>query len=90
MDIFTYYRKLGAWVSFPHQIENGLGIGATVSSVMKRQESNSNICFQVGNEWTSNNGYKSERMKRKQINELTIVAVITGPFVAYLEADITI
>jgi len=72
MDIFTYYRRLGAGESSPHGMEREF-YSATVSSVMKRQESNSNICFQVGNEWPCNNGYKSERMKRKQINELTIV-----------------
>ena len=69
MDIFTYYRKLGAGESSPHGMEREF-YSATVSSVMKRQESNSNICFQVG-ELPSNNGYKSERMKRKQINDNT-------------------
>ena len=46
MDIFTYYRKLGAGESSPHGTEREF-YSATVSSVMKRQESNSNICFQI-------------------------------------------
>ena len=72
MDIFTYYRKLGSGESSPHGTEMDF-YSATVSSVIKRQESNSNICFHVGNAWPCNHGYKSARMKRKQINELTIV-----------------
>ena len=71
MDIISYYRALGAGESSPHGLEREF-YSATVSSVMEKQRDNSNICFHVG-ELPCNNGYKSDRMKRKQINELTIV-----------------
>ena len=66
MDVLTYYRKLGAGESSPHGMEREF-YSATVSSVMEKQRDNSNICFQVGNEWPCNNGYKSARMKSKQM-----------------------
>ena len=63
MDIFTYYRKLGAGESSPHGLERPF-YPATVKSVMKKRKSN--ICFQIGNDIPFIR-YKSERMKRKQM-----------------------
>ena len=65
MDIFTYYRKLGAGESSPHGLERPFS-PATVKSVMKKREGKSNICFQIGNDIPFIR-YKSERMKRNQL-----------------------
>ena len=71
MDIISYYRALGAGESTPHGLERPF-YPATVKSVMLKQEGKSNICFQIDN-YVPFIRYKSERMKRKQINELRIV-----------------
>ena len=63
MDIFTYYRRLGAGESSPHGLERPF-YPATVKSVMLKRKSN--ICFQIGNDIPFIR-YKSERMKRNQL-----------------------